>query len=132
MKISYDKKILRQFGQMTGAIFFIIAVLLFLKHKHIAVPVVLISVVLLGTAYARPSALKPVYAAWMKAAFILGWINTRIILTALFYLVFAPIGLVMRLMGLDPLEKRIEKNRASYWKMKEKRVFDSSHYEKQF
>ena len=132
MKISYDKKTLRKFGQMMGTVFFIITVLLFLKHKHIAVPIVFISGVLFVTAYARPSALKPVYAVWMKAAFILGWINTRIILVLLFYLVFTPIGFVIRLTGLDLLERKLEKDRASYWKTKEKRAFNVSHYEKQF
>src|SRR5512143_3235220 len=120
MKTSYDTKTLRQFGQMTGAIFFIITVLLYLKHKYVAVPIILISLVLLTTAYVRPSVLKPVYAAWMKAAFILGWINTRIILALLFYLVFTPIGLVMRLMRLDPLDRKLEKDRPSYWEKQEK------------
>jgi len=91
MKISYDKKTLRKFGQMTGIVFLIITALFFLRHKHAAVPTAFIAGVLLVSAYARPSALRPVYAVWMKAAFILGWINTRVILVLLFYLVFTPI-----------------------------------------
>jgi len=132
MKISYDKKTLRKFGQMTGIVFLIITALFFLRHKHAAVPTAFIAGVLLVSAYARPSALRPVYAVWMKAAFILGWINTRVILVLLFYLVFTPIGLVMRLMRIDPLERKIEKERSSYWKAKEGGPVDLARYEKQF
>jgi hypothetical protein len=132
MKISYDKNTLRRFGQLTGAVFFSITVFLFLRDRRIASPLAFISGALLAAAYTLPSALKPVYAVWMKAAFILGWINTRVILILLFYLVFTPIGLFMRLMRLDPLEKRIEKGKASYWQEKEKIPFVPSRYEKQF
>ena len=51
---------------------------------------------------------------------MLGWINTRLILFIIFYLVFTPIGLVMRLFGVDLLDKKIDKNKNSYWRRKEK------------
>jgi hypothetical protein len=40
---------------------------------------------------------------------VLGWINTRIILGAVFYLIVTPIGLARRLMGKDPMgTKRVD------------------------
>jgi hypothetical protein len=117
---------------MMGIVFLIITALFILRHKHAAVPAAFIAGVLLVSAYALPTALKPLYAVWMKAAFILGWINTRVILMLLFYLVFTPIGLVTRLMRLDLLERKLDKDKASYWKTKEKRAFNLSQYEKQF
>ena len=79
-----------------------------------------------------PKLLKPAYSAWMKFASILAWINTRIILFLIFYLVFTPIGLLMRLFRAGLLDIRVEKDRQSYWKKKEKPAFNPSDYERQF
>ena len=48
-------------------------------------------------AAAAPRALVPLYKPWMRLAEALGWLNTRILLILIFYLVVTPIGLVLRL-----------------------------------
>jgi uncharacterized protein involved in cysteine biosynthesis len=68
----------------------------------------------------------------MKLAFVLAWINTRLILWIIFYLVFTPIGLVMRLLGVDLLARKIEKNKDTYWIKKEKSGFEPKDYARQF
>jgi uncharacterized protein involved in cysteine biosynthesis len=72
--------------------------------------------------------IKPAYDLWMKFAAVLAWINTRLILIAMFYLVFTPIGLIMRLFGSDQLGLRIEKDKRSYWVKNDKMI----NYERQF
>jgi hypothetical protein len=69
---------------------------------------------LLGS-FAAPALMRPLWRAWMAFAHVLGWINTRIILGALFYLVFTPLGLVLRLFGRDPMARRRDPAQASYW-----------------
>lgn len=64
----------------------------------------------------RPTGLRIVYRVWMKLAHVLGWINTRLILALVFYGVIAPIGILMRLFGYDPLLRRWESARKSYRK----------------
>jgi hypothetical protein len=44
-------------------------------------------------------ALLPLYRTWIKFGDTLGWINSRIILGAVFYLLIMPMGLVLRLLG---------------------------------
>lgn len=61
-----------------------------------------------------PKALKPVYTLWMKIGGVLGWINTRIILGLLFYVIVFPMGLIMRLAGKDPMQRKLDKQTASY------------------
>jgi len=63
--------------------------------------------------------LKLLYSWWMKLAALLAWINTRLILTVLFFLVFTPVGIILRLLKNDPLERRFEKGSLSYWRRKE-------------
>ena len=68
----------------------------------------------LSAALLYPKMLAPLYKVWMAFGHVLGWINARIILALVFFLVVMPIGLVMRLFGKDFL--RMRKNRSgSYW-----------------
>lgn len=69
---------------------------------------------------------------WMKFAYLLGWINSRILLIIIFYLVFAPTGLVMRLLRVDLLDRKIEKDKPSYWKTKDDLDSSPLGYEKRF
>lgn len=53
-----------------------------------------------------PKTLKPVYKFWMRFGAVIGWINTRLILSLMFYLVMFPVGLVMRIFAEDPMERK--------------------------
>jgi Saxitoxin biosynthesis operon protein SxtJ len=52
---------------------------------------------------------------WMTLAGVLGYVNSRIILSALFFVMVAPIGFVVRRVGHDPLTRR-SGNEPSYWR----------------
>lgn len=130
--LNLDKKNLRIFGITMGIAFFIIWLLLVIRHKHNPLPVLLISTVWLLSAFSVPHLLMPLYIIWMKFAFILSWINTRIILFIIFYLIFAPVGIAMRLFGIDLIKRKIDKSRDSYWQKADKKNFNRLSYEKQF
>ena len=49
----------------------------------------------------------------MRFANVLGWINTRIILSLIFFLVVLPTGLIMRL-SRDPMRRKWDKAVTSY------------------
>ena len=53
-----------------------------------------------------PTTLRPFYRAWMRFGLIAGFINTRIIMFLLYYLVFVPIGAFMTLIGRDALSRK--------------------------
>ena len=91
----------------------------------------LVAYALLSIAF-LPAALRPTYWLLMKVAHALGWFNTRLILILLFYLVFTPIGLVLRLFGKDLLNREIDKDAHSYWIPRPKEPFDKKRYERQF
>lgn len=130
--LNFDKKNLKKFGITMGVVFLVITLFIFIKHRYITVSASVISLLFFASALLVPGSLKPLYCLWMRLAFVLSWINTRLILVILFYLVFTPIGLGMRIFGLDTLDRKIDKNRDSYWKKKEKKQFNLSDYERQF
>ncbi|MBI3803853.1 MAG: sxtJ [Nitrospirae bacterium] len=61
-----------------------------------------------------PTTLAPVFYGWTIVGGLLGWINTRIILAVLFYLVFFPVGFFMRRSGWDPLRRTWKRDIISY------------------
>ncbi len=131
-KINLDKKSLRKFGITMGIAFLVITLLMLIRHRHSFVPASIISALFFFFAFLLPLALKPLYIFWMKLALVLGWINTRIILIIIFYLLFTPVGLIMRLFRADLLDRKIDRNRDSYWKKREKKVFNPTDYERLF
>jgi len=62
----------------------------------------------------HPASLHLLHRPWMIFADIAGWVNTRIILILLFYVLILPIGLIMRLFGYDPMQRKIDKELPSY------------------
>ena len=73
-----------------------------------------------GTGLLLPGLLRPVYYLWMKLGHALGWINTRIILGLVFFVMFAPVALMLRIFGKDPLQRRLDDEAGSYRVQSEK------------
>ena len=60
-----------------------------------------------------PSAARRFHVFWMRVAAVLGYVNSRVLLTVLYYGLFTPYGVVSRLLR-DPLRRRGAR-RESYW-----------------
>jgi hypothetical protein len=86
---------------------------------------------LLGLGLVAPSLLGPVERAWMAMAEVLGRINTRIILTVLYFGVVTPLGWARR-WSKDPLDRRMGDGRASNWVMRPRGAVDPARYRQQF
>ena len=61
-----------------------------------------------------PALARRFHVFWMTIAVALGYVNSRVLLSLLFYLLFAPYGFVSRLFGRDPLRRRGARGE-SYW-----------------
>ena len=131
-KIKIDRATLRKFGLTMAVCFTLITLVIFLRQRHSIFITSTISLCFLLFALAFPVSLKYFYIPWMKFAYILSWINTRLLLCLIFYLIFSPIGLVMRLFRIDLLERKFSSSRTSYWKPKEKNQFLPANYERRF
>ena len=61
-----------------------------------------------------PPIARRFHQAWMTLAGVLGYVNSRVLLFLLFYLLFTPYGVISRLFGRDPLNRR-GAARGTYW-----------------
>ena len=111
-----DKVELRKFGLIFAGMFILIFGLLlpWIWDKSSPTWPWIVAAVFAVTALVLPAALGPVYKVWMKIGHVLGWINTRIILGLVFFAIFAPVALVFRLLGKDPMRRRLEPDSDTY------------------
>ena len=56
-----------------------------------------------------------IYLGWLYAAFPIGWTLSHILLAAGYYLVLTPMGLLARWLREDPLERKLDRDAATYW-----------------
>ncbi len=80
-----------------------------------------------------PRVFRLMYRGWIGISIIIGYFISRAILTIVFYFVITPIGLVFRLIGKDPMERKMDSTRETYWQKREPDKDTSmERYEKQF
>ena len=110
-----DRKGLRQFGLVVGGIFAAIGLWpLLVRAEAPRLWSLALGVALVIPALVVPRSLTHVHRAWMAAAEGLGWINTHILLSVIFYGLMMPIGIVMRCRGHDPMHRRFDPGATTY------------------
>lgn len=68
-----------------------------------------------GLTLAQPEWLAPLNRAWMCLGGLLHRVVSPVVLGLIFYVVFTPVGFVMRLAGRDIMRRRFEPGAATYW-----------------
>jgi hypothetical protein len=62
-----------------------------------------------------PEFLRIVYLLAIYTTLPIGLVASYLILLVIYYFVLTPIGLIMRLFGHDPLQRRFDRAAESYW-----------------
>jgi len=75
---------------------------------------------------------KKIYGYWMLFAKALGWVNTRILLSLMYFVIFTPFRIISVVIGKDMLDRKIEKDKDSYWQRREVKIFKKELYRRQF
>jgi len=131
-QINTDPKNLKKFAFTMFAALVIAATILFVKHKNGYFWIYSIGILFFLSGNFCAKSLKPLYIAWMKITYALSWINIRLLLGIIFYLVLTPIGIILKLFrkkGL--LDNRIDIKKTSYWE-KNDSISNIADFEKQF
>src|SRR5262245_51956151 len=124
-------KQLRPFGLTVGGFFSLIAFWpLVVRAEDPHWWAMIVAGCLLVPALVFPRSLGWFHKGWMFVGHVLGWINTRIILGMVFYLVVTPIGVLRRWLGKDPMGKELRPDLESYRISRKARP--ASHLTKQY
>lgn len=123
---------LKKFGITMGIALFAIAIILIIGNSYYYPYFAIAGLAFIVFAYMFPVVLKPFQKAWMSLALLMGWVSTRLILSALYFLVITPIALIARIAGKKFLDTKMDRKRVSYWNYRTKKNYDPAGSEKQF
>lgn len=127
-----DAKALRKFGLLVGGVFLAIAAFLLWRKVEWGIYLAYLGAPLFLVGAVFPRALKQVYLGWMAMALAIGTVMTALLLTLFFLLVITPVGLFFKLIGRDVLQRKFDREAATYWITKEYPITDRKRYENFF
>jgi hypothetical protein len=115
-----SRKVLRQFAALWLVCFLALgASEWFVRGRPLLGMVLSIAAVLGGVpGLLRPELLRWIFVVWMVVAFPIGWLISWLILALLYFLVFAPVALGLRLRGRDLLGRKPAPGQQSFWEPK--------------
>ena len=98
----------RKFGWTFAAVFFLIGAV---YHPWMIALAGVLAIVTLT----RAEWLAPAKHAWMKLGELLNKIVNPMVMNVIYFVIFTPAGIVMRLAGRDALAMRLDKTLPTYW-----------------
>jgi len=117
--IDRDEKVLgssnRSFGVVFAVVFTVIAILPLFFGGALRLWSLGVAAVFAVLAFAAPRVLAPLNRLWLKLGLFLHKIVNPIVLGIMFFLVVTPTGLLMRMLGKDPLRLKRDPKARSYW-----------------
>jgi hypothetical protein len=108
---------LRWFGVIVLAFGGFVSAILYARFRWPVaswVPLAVLSV-LAAVYYVVPALRRPIYLGWMYAFLPLGMLTSFLLLAVIYFLIFTPIGFVMRLVGRERVPRGFDRQAASYW-----------------
>jgi hypothetical protein len=103
------------FGLVFAVFFFLVGAWPWVRGRDVRWWVLAVSAVFLVVALARPAVLTPLNRLWTRFGLLLHSVVSPVVLGIVFYTTVTPIGLLMRLLGKDPLRLKIDPDASTYW-----------------
>lgn len=96
--------------------FSVLGVLPLIKGRgFVNITFLLIAVPFLVSAFLFPQILKPLNYIWFKFGLLLQKIVSPIMLGVIYFCVFTPVGIFMKLFAYDPLKRQFDPKAKTYW-----------------
>lgn len=108
----------RKFGYTFSIIFLLAGIFFGYKgYSVLSVGLLLLAIIFLGISVKKPDVLKPLNKLWMRLGLLLGLIISPIVIGLIYFLIFTPMGVTMRIFGRDELRLK-PRTSQSYWKIR--------------
>jgi hypothetical protein len=104
-----ENKDLKIFAFIWSGIFIILAI-----YNNINI-FFYIAVIFLIIGFFKPFILTGFYNIWIKVGEFIGGIVSKIIMFILYFGLFTPISIFLKILGKDLLNKKVNKSEKSYW-----------------
>ncbi len=113
-----ERSELRKFGVIALVVLTAVSVVLrFVFKAGIVVPACVFTAgfCIFVTTLVSAKAARIIYLGLTFAAMPVGFVISVVLMAVFYYLVLTPVGLVFRLLGRDPLNRRFEPRAPTYW-----------------
>ena len=124
LNLNPDRKTLKQFGFIAFVVFALLGALILWKRKflfwdlgsaaatsaYVAWGLGLVSALF---SLVAPAANRFLYVALILVTFPIGFVMSYLVMGIIFFLVITPVGLFFRLIGRDPLRRRLDRHAAT-------------------
>ena len=108
----------KSFGIVFFIVFLIIAFWPFVTITTVKIWPLIISIIFFILGMMNSKILSPLNLIWFKFGILLGSIVSPIVMSIIFFVVITPIGIIMKILGKDLLNKKYNKKK-SYWIVKD-------------
>ncbi|AGH96709.1 SxtJ family membrane protein [Pseudobdellovibrio exovorus] len=105
----------KNFGLTFAVLFLILAIAPLLFQHPLRLWALITSAVLALISFTFPQLFKYSNRYWLKFGMLLGKIVSPVVLGLLFFLIFWPIGLLLKIFGKDVLNLKLQATASSYW-----------------
>jgi len=62
-----------------------------------------------------PGVRRPLFVLFNHIGYPIAWFVAHVVVTFIFFVVVTPVGLLMRVLGHDPLERTFDQSASTYW-----------------
>ena len=128
------RKQLNQFGFVWLGFLTLFGVIAFFKLDAPTPAKVLwvLAVVVPVVGWLVPGFMRLVFVGMSYLAWPIGFVVSHVVLALVYYLVFVPIGLLMRVFGYDPMQRGFDPGAATYWIARDPKSSEPKRYFRQF
>ncbi len=121
-----DARQLRQFGLIAFVVLDLLAAIVYFRGtlfgievgasaRPLAAALFTVGAVSALFSFLWPRGNRPLFVALSVVAFPIGFVVSHIVLAVLFFGILTPVGLALRLLGRDLLDRGFESEKKSYW-----------------
>lgn len=130
--MEYKKKIrdIKEFGYRFALALNILGTIMFYRQRGHFIWFTSIGSISLILALIYPNALNPLKKILDSVILLIGRLVNAISLIMVFYLIFTPIGILLKFLRMDLLNQKIDEAVSSYWIRRKRSTFSIEAYER--
>jgi hypothetical protein len=122
----------KKFGIFFSLVFLIAALFFWFTQNNLFFYLFLfLAFIFLTLSFTKPNSLKFLNQLWMNFGILLGKFVSPIVLGLIYFLIFTPISIIMKLFGRDELKLKI-KTKKTHWLRRTETKLDSDSFTNQF
>ena len=122
----------RNFGIVIAIFFIILGVRFSLNDNVLGYWAFVVALLFLITSILAPNLLHSMNRIWTNIGLKMGHIMMPVVMLIIYIVAVLPTAFIMRILGMDPLQRMIDKNANSYWLARTDASFPTGSMKNQF